>query len=351
MYVAVTGASGFIGSHVVATARQRGHTVRCIVRNPTKMRDALAQHGLGDDEGVDVAQGDLADEASLRAALDGPDAVVHAAAVFSLNPNDAAEMAEINPGSVRTVLGLAEELGLSRVVYVSTMGVFLPVTTTHVDQDTPLGAGCGPYTESKIAAEHVAREAVARGAPVVSVYPGAVLGPRDPNPDLSDSEVVIRDAVKGRIPMSIAGATMPIVDVRDVAAVCVGALEGGSSSRYLVPGELVGLDDVFATLNDITGGDLKLRDAPAFVFTSMGAVADVVARITRRKMPVTRETVRMLVAGARTAEVAFDWDPAKTDFGVPAYDVETTLRDTVSWMYTAGHLSADEAGSAAADAA
>ncbi len=303
-------------------------------------------HGLGEDDKIDIVEADLTDVEALRAGLGGVNSVVHVAAIFSLNPNDAAKMAELNPGSVDTIISLAGELGLAKVVYVSTMGVYVPAAADHVDADTPMSAGCGPYTASKIAAEKVARAAVAAGAPVVTVYPGGVLGPRDPNPDLSDSQGVLRDALKGKVPFLPKGASIPIVDVRDVGAVCAGALDDGSHSRYLVPGEPVATTDLWVHLGAITEREIKLRDAPSFVFVASGKMSDVLARITKKKMAVTDESVKMLLDGAAN-HVTYGWAPAQDDFGVPAHDWKDTVRDTVTWMHAAGHITDRDAGAIA----
>ena len=157
----------------------------------------------------------------------------------------------------------------------------------------------------------------------------------------------VRDAVKGKIPMGVKNANLPIIDVRDVAAVCAGAVEGGNSSRYLVPGETTLMTEAFEMLSSITGNTMKIRNAPAFMFTAMGAMADGMSKITKKKMPVTGESIRMLISGAEHVDATYGWDEAKNDFGVPGFDTETTLRDTVTWLHSAGHLSDKEAGTAA----
>ncbi len=347
MYVAVTGASGFIGSHVVAALRHKGHSVRCIVRDTAKTAVALQMHGLGDDEGIDISEADLTDSTALRNGLEGVDAVVHVAAVFSLDPNDADLMAEVNPGSVATVISLAQEIGLSRVVYVSTMGVYVPASVDHIDADTALSKGLGPYTESKVAAEEEARARIVDGAPVVTVYPGGVFGPNDPNSGLSDSQVALRDFLKGKIPAAPKGANLPMVDVRDVATVCAGAVDGGSHTRYLVPGETILLVDFVAMLNEITGRTLKLRVAPKTVLRIIGKVSDLVGRATKKKLPITAEAVRILLAGAESPNVTFGWDPARDDFDVPRHEVRATIKDAAVWMHSTGHLDDDDVGSLA----
>jgi hypothetical protein len=101
----------------------------------------------------------------------GCDAVVHAAAVFSLDPRQGAVMQQANPAGTATVLEAAQRHGLDPIVYVSTIGVFLPVTGPALTAGTPVGAGFGPCSRSKIAAELVARGSQQAGSPVVITYP------------------------------------------------------------------------------------------------------------------------------------------------------------------------------------
>jgi nucleoside-diphosphate-sugar epimerase len=81
--------------------------------------------------------------------MPGCDAVVHAAAVFSLDPRQAAVMQQANPAGAATVLEAAQRSGLDPVVYVSTMGVFVPVTGAMLTAGTPVGAGIGSYTRPR----------------------------------------------------------------------------------------------------------------------------------------------------------------------------------------------------------
>lgn len=118
--------------------------------------------------------------AAVEQAMVGCDAVVHAAAVFSFDPRRAADMGQANPAGAATVLAAARRLGLDPVVYVSTMGVFLPVATATLTAATPVGAGIGPYTRSKIAAELVARGYQQAGSPVVITCPPPCRGRTTP---------------------------------------------------------------------------------------------------------------------------------------------------------------------------
>jgi len=270
MYVAITGGTGFIGSHCVAHAVASGHRVRMLVRNPGKARTALDVHGV-DRSAVDIAIADLTDAPALRAGLEGVDAVLHVAALFSFKASDGPSMRRINPAATEVILDSARDIGLDPVVYVSTIGVFMPPRGINLSADDDPSTGCGPYTDSKIAAEQVARRHQSEGAPVTCVYPGGVIGPSDPSPELSDSMATLRDMLRGSVVPFPAEIRMGWVDVRDVARVCVGALEPGRGPRrYLVSGEMVSMGDFTELFTTLTGRRFRPLSPPAPVLLGLG---------------------------------------------------------------------------------
>jgi dihydroflavonol-4-reductase len=344
MKVVVTGATGYIGSHSVAALRRAGHDVRVFIRSPKKLARALAMHDLSESD-VEVVVGDITDAGSVKRALDGSDAVLHVAAVFSFDPNLEAEMARVNPQSTDLILRAGRDLGADPLVYFSTAGVFTPPPSAMVAGDGPISTGCGPYTRSKVAAEGVARRHAEEGAPVVFIYPGAVLGPRDPNEALSDSMVLTRDIIKGRVPALPRPCPLPIVDVRDVAALAAAVMTPGRGAHhYLLTGSLVDVRDVVTELNAMTGRNLPAWPAPRAVLRASGWFFDWLALRTGKPMPVAAESVNMMLAAADHPDGAFDQGPAAADFGLPKIATADTLRDTVKWLYEAGHITAAEAG-------
>ena len=178
MLVLVTGATGFVGCHTVAALARQGHHVRLLVRARDRIGPALGPLGVTE---TDAVVGDVTSAAAVDQAMLGCDAVVHAASVFSLDPRRAAVMQQTNPAGAETVLGAAQRRGLDPIIYVSTTGVFAPVTTATLTAGTPVGAGIGPYTRSKIAAELVARGYQQAGSPVVITCAAVVQGPHDPH--------------------------------------------------------------------------------------------------------------------------------------------------------------------------
>ncbi|HAQ22952.1 MAG TPA: hypothetical protein DCR10_05325 [Acidimicrobiaceae bacterium] len=344
MRVAITGATGLIGSHCTAQALAAGHDVRMVVRNPAKAADSLVLHGLSPND-AEVYEADLDDHDRLAASLDDIECLIHAGAVFSLDPRQASNMRSVNPRSTRVLLDEAARRDLFRVIHVSSMGVYA-ADRTNVTPDSPTGPECGAYTGSKISADTAAVTHQEAGRPVVVVCPGGVLGPLDPSPELSDSMAMMRDWVRMRTVALPRSLRIGFVDVRDVAAVCVGALDTGPApARHLLAGHLSTMAEVLATTAELTGRRVRVLGSPAWPLLAMGAVCDLVARTTGNKMPLTAETARLTVGNARAGGLrSVDQSSAADAFGFPSITLRQTLTDTIRWMHDAGHLDSQTAG-------
>jgi nucleoside-diphosphate-sugar epimerase len=123
MKVLVTGATGLVGSHAVAALRKAGHEVRVLVRNEGRVQKALGPLGALD---VEVVRGDVTNARIVRAGLTGCDAVVHAAALYTLDPRRSDEIQRTNVRGTEHVLGCARELGLDPIIHVSSISALLP---------------------------------------------------------------------------------------------------------------------------------------------------------------------------------------------------------------------------------
>ena len=345
MKVAITGASGFLGSHCVAKAVEKGHLVRVLVRDPEKTTAALEMHGIKKDL-VEIVYADLADESSLDSGLEGVDTLLHTAAIFSLSPLDAKSMISINPSSTKTLLSSAIKHGLKKTVYVSTMGVFAPITGGDIDENTETSTGLGPYTKSKIESEKIAREFQQNGAPVNIVYPGGIFGPKDPNPNLSDSMGMLTEILKRNFGLTASSAKLAMVDVRDVANVCVGALEVESkNARYHAWGELVTMDQVIDLVKKITDRNIRFYSTPLFLLDAMGTFGEVFTLATRIRLPFAKESMKMFTQNARVnGPGKIDQSRANNDFGFQSISLEESLRDALLWLHQAGHLTDKQSG-------
>jgi dihydroflavonol-4-reductase len=331
--VLVTGGTGFVGAHSVKALLDGGHAVRMLVRSPERIGAALGPLGAQAPEHV---VGDVTDRDSVRRALEGCDAVLHAASVYTFDTRRAESMRRDNMAGVEHVLGSARELGLDPIVHVSSFVALLPATAP-LTPDTPVGSPKGAYNVSKAETETVARAMQRDGAPVVITYPGMIWGPYDPH--LGESAIFARDLLRGLIPVMPHGGP-DIVDVRDVAAVHAAVMEPGRGPRrYLATGEYVPFSRVFAIMRSLTGRRLPAPRVPAVAIAASGAAADAAQRVLPFRLPLN-------ASGPWLGRNAVPGDDSATreDLGVTFRPAEESIADTVRWMRAAGHISARQAG-------
>jgi nucleoside-diphosphate-sugar epimerase len=210
MKVFVTGATGFVTGNVTLQLLARGDEVRALVRDASRGQ-TLARAG------VTLVEGDLSDGASLARGIDGVDAVVHGAAMYSVGiaASRRPAMFEANVTGTERVLEAALAAGVRRVAYVSTCAVFGNTRGAVVDETyTRSGPYTSYYEETKVRAHEIALGAAARGLAVSIAQPGGVYGPGD----TSGLGGLMRDFVRGRLPLvPFADAGLNFVHVDDVA--------------------------------------------------------------------------------------------------------------------------------------
>ena len=223
MKVYVSGATGFVGSHVARELREQGADVR--------------------NERVD-----LLDRAALEEAVAGCEAVVHVAALYSFDA-PAAEIERVNVEGTRNLLDAAAQQRVRRFLFTSTAGTCGPVPgrLATEDDEPPVWELSVPYKRTKIAAE---RLALAAGAVVVN--PTAPIGDGDRKPTPTGRMVV--NVAHGRMPGFVRTTGLNLVDVRDVARAHALALERGEpGERYILGGVNLPLEEIFAAIADLAG--------------------------------------------------------------------------------------------------
>jgi dihydroflavonol-4-reductase len=335
MLVLVTGGTGYVGSHSIAALVRAGHRVRVLARSPARIPAALAPLGVDD---VETAIGDVTDVAAVERALDGCEAVLHAASVFSLDARRAEEMRAVNVRGTEIVLGTAHRSGLDPIVFVSSeLALLPPAGGAILTPDSPVGQPGWPYCRSKADSELVARNYQARGAPVVSVMPAAVWGPQDPH--FGEGVTLATNVLRNRYPIVMRGGTH-IADVRDVAAVLAAVMEPGRGPRsYMVSGHYISLPDLIRTLGELSGRRIRFVIFPRWFLAAFGRAADVVQRRLKTRLPWQGEGIWVMNCAARC-------DDSKTrgEFGLEPRPLHDTLADTVRWLLRVGHLSPAAAG-------
>jgi dihydroflavonol-4-reductase len=336
MLAFVTGATGFLGSHVARVLAEDGADLRLLVRSTSDLRNL---DGLK----ADRVTGDLRDPALIQRALAGCEVLFHVAADYRLWVRDPAEMYRSNVEGTRSVLEAARKQGVRRVIYtssVATMG-FNSIrrnAADHVavgvaDEDSPVSLAemIGHYKRSKFMAEQVAFEAAKSGVDVVVVNPSTPIGERDIKPTPTGRIVV--DFLKRKFPAYVETG-LNLVDATECARGHVRALEKGRrGERYILGGENLTLKQILDRLGTITGLKSPTVKLP-YGFAFATAVVDemVTGRILGREPRATIDAVRM---GRKMMFVSSA--KAERELGWRATSVDGALRRSVNWFRANGY--------------
>ena len=246
MRVFVTGATGFVTGAVVRLLLARGDVVAALVRDPSRARP------LG---GAQIVPGDLTDYEALRRGMSGADAVIHGAAMYEIgvtgDPRRA--MFDANVRGTERVLSLARDLGIGRVVYISTIAAFGNTNGLVVDESFVRTSETytSYYEETKARAHEIAARLAEQGLPVITVQPGQVYGPGDH----SGFGQLLAAYARGRLfalPFPELGLNMTYRD--DIASGIVLALDRGAPARsYIMGGEMARVRHIVGTLAKVLG--------------------------------------------------------------------------------------------------
>src|SRR5450759_304998 len=337
MLAFLTGATGFLGSHVARVLAEQGADLRLLVRPTSDLRniDGL----IGDRGKADRVVGDLRDAASIEKALSGCDVVFHVAADYRLWVRDPDEMYRSNVEGTRSLLEAARKQGVRRVIYtssVATMGFTSGSSSNHgnlADEQSPVGIAdmIGHYKRSKFMAEQVAIEAARSGVDVVVVNPTTPIGERDIKPTPTGRIVV--DFLKRKFPAYVETG-LNLVDATECARGHVQALEKGrSGERYILGGENLTLKQILDRLGTITGLPSPTVKLPYFFALASGVVDEVVTgRLLGREPRATIDAVRM---GRKRMFVSSA--KAERELGWRTVPVDGALRRSVDWFRGNGY--------------
>jgi nucleoside-diphosphate-sugar epimerase len=331
--VLVTGGTGFVGSHSATELVRAGCEVRLLVRDPAKAERVFAPHGLALG---DLVRGDVTDAASVARALDGCDAVLHAAAVVALEAHRAEEAWRTNAMGVEVVLGEAERRGLSSIVYVSSCAALFRGDAAPIGPDSPIADARSPYGRSKAAAERFARGLLERGAPLRISYPGGVVGPEDPG--LSEMNHTLRVLLRDFMAMTSSGVS--VVDVRDLARVHAAlALGQAPPGRYVVGGHFLPWRELADLFDRLTGERVRRIPIPGAALRAAGRLGDLLKRVMAFDFPLTHEAMTFA-----TRWPGVDSSQTLEAVGLDFRDPAESLADALRWLVRAGHLDAEHIG-------
>lgn len=328
MLAFVTGATGFLGSHVARVLSEQGADLRVLVRPTSNLRNL---EGLK----AETATGDLRDPASLEKAISGCDTVFHVAADYRLWVTDPKEMYSSNVEGTRAILEAAGKNKIRNIVYTSSVATIgFTENGQPADEDSPvsLASMIGHYKRSKFMAEQIALDAGRNGMRVVTVNPTTPVGEQDVKP--TPTGRIVLDFLKRKFPAYVETG-LNLVDVRECARGHIAALEKGKSGeRYILGGENLTLKQILDKLSAISHLPSPTVKLPYFVAYLAGAVDQIISgSILGREPRATIETVRMgktrMWASSAKAERELGW---KT------LPVDDALARSVAWFKKNGYV-------------
>jgi dihydroflavonol-4-reductase len=320
----LTGATGFIGTHVLDAVLESGRPVRALVRAPGRLEPR---------PGLTEVVGDLRRAGELVDAIRGCRYLVHCGAVYSFAPRQRALMQQVNVVGTAGILEAARLAGVERAVVTSSSATVGPARNGRAatEDDRADISGRSAYHDSKIAAE---RAALAARLPAVLLLPTAPVGARDWKPTPTGAALLA--FLRGRVLASVGGG-MNVVAVEDVARAHVAALEHGEPRRrYLVAGENLTFDELWRRLGSISGRRAPRRHLPHAVALLAALVDEARCRVRPGAQPVVPlEGVRM-----SRHRMFVESRRARDELGVEPGDVDAALRRSVSWYREHGYLAA-----------
>jgi dihydroflavonol-4-reductase len=322
----VTGATGFLGSHVARALAVQGAELRLLVRPSSDLRNVADLY-------AERVVGDLRDPASIEKAISGCEVAFHVAADYRLWVRDPEQMYRSNVEGTRTLLEAARKSGVRRVVYTSSVATMGFGSNGHgrrpmTDESSPVALAkmIGPYKRSKFMAEQVAFEFAKDGVDVVIVNPTTPVGERDVKP--TPTGRIVLDFLKRKFPAYVETG-LNLVDATECARGHILALEKGKrGERYILGGENLTLKQILDRLAAITGLKSPTVKLP-YVFALATGVVDemVTGRLLGREPRATIDAVRM---GRKLMFVTSA--KAERDLGWQSVPVDGALRRSVDWF-------------------
>ncbi len=316
----VLGATGFIGGHIAREAAMRGWQVRALRRNPNFT-------GAIGDVGVEWMTGNLDDRSSLNEAMRGCDVVFHSAGAYPHGSRQIDRAVQSALTQMRNVIEATREAKPDRLIYTSSFTTIgLPGGPQRLADERDCyrpGTAGDAYYEAKWAMEV---EALNSGLPIVVLNPAAVFGPGDVH--LAVSEIVIM-AAKGRVPFYF-DATFGAIDVRDVAAAHLNAVEQGHpGERYILSNHNMTLKDGLTLIAQVSGRKPPSIHIGSRLLNAIIAIGKV--------LPGAPDGV---IGHLRTMRF---WQPlnsakALRELGLPSRPLEDTLRDALAWFKANNYL-------------
>jgi dihydroflavonol-4-reductase len=319
--VFLTGATGFVGAHILRALLASGYRVKALTRDRVV-------------EGAETVRGDLNNPGELVSALRGCRYLVHCAAEYSFAPKDRAAIARVNVLGTAGLFNAAHLAGVERGILTGSSAAVgherngrVPNETDYAEE--PRNARTPDYHESKLLQE---RAAFASRLPTIAVLPTAPIGEGDWKPTPTGGMIV--DYMRGKmVARPPASGGINLVDVEQVAALHVAALERGRvGARYVAAGENLTFDALWDLLAELTGRPAPSMRAPVPLMYAAAYVEEARARLARTAPFVPLEGVRM-----SQERMWIDASRTQAELGIAPHAVRDALIRAVTWYRERGY--------------
>jgi dihydroflavonol-4-reductase len=326
MTTLVTGAAGFLGSHVARQLVARGDDVRVLMRASSNNR-AIS------DLSLEYVTGDLRDAFSLERAMKDVKRVFHVAADYRLWARRPQEIYDSNVGGTKNLLAAAKNAGVEQFVYTSTVATIAVDRPNLPDEstDAKLEEMIGHYKRSKWMAEQEVRQAAKGGFPAIIAMPTTPVGPWDWKP--TPTGKIILDFLNGKMPGYVETG-LNFVGVEECAAGHLLVSERGKiGERYLLGGENLTLKELLDTLARITGLSAPTMKIPHGVALGVAYVESAFSRLVGKEPQIPVEGVKIA-----QHKMFVDCSRAKKELGFQPGLVSKALERAVRWYQANGYV-------------
>ena len=317
----VTGATGFIGGHLVRRLAATPHELKCLVRDTSA---AAALEGPR----VSLVAGDVTDRASVLKGMQGCDWVIHLANVYSFWERERRTFAAVNVAGMRHVMECALDVGASKVVHVSSSVIYGKPSDVPFTEESAVGpVRFSEYARTKYDGDRIAWELhEKRGLPLVTILPGSVLGPGDSKA----SGQYVQNLIHRRMPARIMEeSVLTFVHVRDVVEAIVRAAEKTDNvgEKYLVGGFRLSFAEINRMVSEVSGVPLPLLRLPDVLVMASAPIVTWLADLIGKPplLGMSTDQIRTMKEGFR-----FDGSKAERELGITYTPIRVALEEAIA---------------------
>jgi len=325
MKIFVTGGTGYVGSHSVASLMKDGHEIRMLVRSRENVYRALTPLGININQ-IEIIEGDINDLDKLKAAMKSVDSILHAASVVDISSNNKNISLKTNRQGFDNILNESIKASLDPIIHVSSGAAILPNCHNGVvnNHSLPTQNNIGPYQDSKTYQEKKARELQLLGFPIVITNPTLVMGPNDPHWGVCTK--IIMQILMGNL-NPVIEATVPIVDVRDLAQLHSKLMKSGNGPKRYLLSSNIQLTDLVDLINKLTYRNIKCYVMPRLFLNIVVVVLSYLQTVLPIKTFVSKSTFSIMKLNPY-----FDDTDTVERLKINKTDISKTIYDMLVWM-------------------